>query len=56
MPISEKVADLILQNASAADIEEQCRKEGHWDLRQSALNKVRLGMTSIEEVLRVTSE
>lgn len=56
VPISEDVADLILRNASAADIEEQCRKEGHWDLRQSALNKVRQGMTSIEEVLRVTSE
>lgn len=56
VPISDKISELILKNASAAEIEEQCRKEGYWDLRQSALNKVRQGMTSIEEILRVTSE
>lgn len=56
VPISETLSDLILRNVSAAEIEEQCRKEGYNDLRQSALNKVRKGLTSIEEVLRVTSE
>ena len=47
---------MILHNASAAEIAEQCQKEGYWDLRQSALNKVRQGLTSIEEVLRVTTD
>ena len=56
VPISETLSELILQNASAADISEQCQKEGYWDLRQSALNKVRQGLTSIEEVLRVTTD
>lgn len=56
VPISETLSDLILRNAPAAEIEEQCRKEGYWDLRQSALNKVRQGMISIEEVLRVTTD
>lgn len=56
VPISEAISELILQNASAAEIEQQCQKEGYWDLRQSALHKVRLGLTSIEEVLRVTTD
>lgn len=56
VPISDELAELILQNASASEIEEQCHKEGYWDLRQSALNKVKQGITSIEEILRVTSD
>ncbi len=56
VPISESLGDLILQNASAADIAEQCRREGYFDLREAALNKVKQGLTSIEEVLRVTSD
>ena len=56
VPISETISELILQNAAASDIEEQCRREGYWDLRRSALNKVKQGITSIAEVLRVTSE
>ena len=56
VPISESLSEMILHNASAADIAEQCQKEGYWDLRQSALNKVRLGLTSIEEILRVTTD
>ncbi len=56
VPISETISELILQNAAASDIEEQCRREGYWDLRRSALNKVKQGIISIAEVLRVTSE
>lgn len=56
VPISDSISELILKNASASDIEEQCRREGYWDLRKAALNKVKQGMTSIEEVLRVTSD
>jgi len=56
VPISEPLSEMILHNASAAEIAEQCQKEGYWDLRQSALNKVRQGLTSIEEVLRVTTD
>ncbi len=56
VPISEALSDLILHNAPAAEIEAQCQKEGYWDLRQSALNKVKQGIISIEEVLRVTSD
>ncbi|MBR1374566.1 MAG: type IV-A pilus assembly ATPase PilB [Cardiobacteriaceae bacterium] len=56
VPISDSLSDLILKNASAAEIGEQCHREGYGDLRRSALNKVKMGLTSIEEVLRVTSD
>lgn len=56
VPISEAISELILRNAGAAEIAAQCQKEGYLDLRQSALNKVKQGIISIEEVLRVTSD
>lgn len=56
VPISESLGELILKNASAVEIAEQCQREGYPDLRQSALLKVKQGITSIEEVLRVTSD
>lgn len=56
VPISPEISELILKNASSAEIEAQCQKEGHWNLRQSALHKVRTGLISIEEVLRVTTD
>jgi type IV pilus assembly protein PilB len=38
------------------EISQQADAEGVLDLRASALNKVRLGITSIEEIDRVTIE
>ena len=37
-------------------IAEQAEKEGVWDLRRSALQKVKDGVTSLEEINRVTIE
>jgi type IV pilus assembly protein PilB len=36
------------------DIGDQAAKEGVWDLRRSGLEKVRSGLTSLEEVNSVT--
>jgi type IV pilus assembly protein PilB len=47
---------IILRDGSAMDIAEQSEKEGVRSLRASGLNKVKLGLTSIEEVLAVTNE
>ena len=41
---------------SAVDISDQAAKEGVWDLRRSGLEKVKSGMTSLEEVNSVTTE
>ena len=55
MPISEEIQRIILQDGSALDIAAQAEAEGVRSLRQSGLNKVKLGLTSLEEVLAVTN-
>ena len=55
MPISEDMQRLILADASALDIATQSETEGVRSLRQSGLSKVRLGLTSLEEVLACTN-
>ena len=55
MPISEDMQRLILADASAMQIAEQSQKDGVRSLRQSALHKVKTGMTSLEEVIAVTN-
>jgi type IV pilus assembly protein PilB len=56
MPISEEIQRIILRDGSSLDIEQQAQREGVRSLRQSGLSKVKLGMTSLEEVLAVTNE
>ncbi len=56
MPISEAINRLILEGGSAVAIAKQAKAEGISDLRESGLNKVRQGITSIEEIDRVTQE
>ncbi len=55
MPISEEIQRIILRDGSAMDIAEQAKNEGVRSLRQSGLHKVKLGLTSLEEVLAVTN-
>ena len=56
MPISEEIQRIILRDGSAMDIAAQSEKEGVRSLRQSGLSKVKLGLTSLEEVLACTNE
>ena len=56
MPISESIERIILQQGTTADIEDQARKEGVKTLRESGLQKVKQGMTSLEEILGCTNE
>lgn len=56
MPISEEIQRIILRDGSALEIAEQARAEGVRSLRDSALHKAKLGLTSLEEVLAVTNE
>ncbi|ODS92153.1 MAG: type IV-A pilus assembly ATPase PilB [Comamonas sp. SCN 65-56] len=56
MPISEEMQRIILRDGSALEIAAQARSEGVRSLRQSGLQKARLGLTSLEEVLAVTNE
>jgi type IV pilus assembly protein PilB len=56
MPISEEIQRIILRDGSALDIARQASAEGVRTLRQSGLQKVKQGLTSLEEVLAVTNE
>jgi len=56
MPISEEIQKIILRDGSAMDIAAQAEREGVRSLRQSGLQKVMQGLTSLEEVVGVTNE
>ena len=53
--ITEKIATIIMEGGNSLDVAEQCQKEGFNNLRQSGLIKAMNGITSLEEVNRVTS-
>ncbi|MDP4917905.1 MAG: type IV-A pilus assembly ATPase PilB [Haliea sp.] len=54
--VTPSIAQLILAQGNAMEISKQARLEGFPDLHQSALVKVLKGMTSLEEVSRVTTD
>jgi type IV pilus assembly protein PilB len=54
MPVSDATGRIILEGGNAVQIADQAEKEGHWSLRRSALEKVKDGVTSLEEINRVT--
>jgi type IV pilus assembly protein PilB len=56
MPITDAIQRIILAEGTSMDIAAQAQKEGVRDLRQSGLLKVRLGATTLEEVISVTNE
>ena len=56
MPISEEMGRIIMADGNAMELADQAQKEGIPDLRQSGLKKVKDGLTSLEEVNRVTKE
>lgn len=55
MPITEELQRIILRDGSALEIAEQAETEGVKSLRGAGLHKVKLGMTSLEEVLACTN-
>jgi type IV pilus assembly protein PilB len=54
MPVSDAMAELVLKDAGVAELARQAAQEGVMSLRQAAWGKVKLGQTSIEEVLAHT--
>src|SRR4051794_18404335 len=55
MPMSERVKEMAVAGASEAEIGHAAREEGMLTLREDGIAKVRAGLTSLEEVLRVTA-
>ena len=56
MPISDEMSRIIMDGGNAIQLADQARKEGIADLRVSGLRKVKQGVTSLEEVNRVTKD
>ena len=56
LPISENMRALILRGGNAMEMADLAKTEGINDLRASGLLKIRQGITSLEEIDRVTKE
>ncbi len=54
MPMTSKIKEMVLKNASAAELRNACRELGLKTLRRSALLKLMRGQTTIEEVLNAS--
>ncbi len=54
MPLKDELKDLILEGASAGELKKAAIKLGMKTLRMSGLTKIKEGITTIDEVLRVT--
>jgi len=55
MPMSEEIQRLTVKAASATIIMNQAKEEGLLTMKDDGFEKVRIGITSIEEVMRVVS-
>lgn len=55
MPFTDRFKEMVLQGCSTAELKQEMIREGIKTLRMSGLEKVSLGVTTIEEVVRVTT-
>lgn len=53
--MDEELKDLVLKNVSSGELRDVARKNGMRTLREDGFTKIGLGMTTIVEVMRVTS-
>jgi type IV pilus assembly protein PilB len=56
LPLSEEIGRLIMEGGNAIQLADQAKREGTADLRESGLKKVIAGVTSLEEINRVTKD
>ena len=56
MKVSPNISRIIMEDGNAIDIKDAAIKNGFRDLRRSGILKVLQGVTSIQEMMRVTSE
>ena len=56
MPVSEAMGRMIMENGNSIQIRDLAKSEGLQDLRASGLAKVKAGVTSLEEINRVTKD
>lgn len=56
LPVTAKIASMVLENADSATIEKEAIMEGMITMKQDGYSKVLQGITTVEEVLRVAQE
>lgn len=56
MPMTERIAKIVLSGGNSMQIAEESARSGFNDLRRSALLKAKAGMTSLAEINRVTKD
>jgi type IV pilus assembly protein PilB len=56
MELDEEIREMVMIGASTSELRQKAKEKGMLTLRQSGLEKIKLGITSIEEVLRETSK
>jgi type IV pilus assembly protein PilB len=54
MPMREEIKEMILNGANTTEIKRESMRIGIKTMRQSGLTKLKEGVTSFEEVLRIT--
>jgi type IV pilus assembly protein PilB len=55
MRMSDRIKEMVVTGASEAEISTVAREEGMLTLREDGVGKTRAGLTSLEEVIRVTT-
>ena len=50
-----RVKKTILENSDDASIKKQCLKENMFTLRRDGINKILYGLTTVEEILSITT-
>lgn len=55
LPISKSISQMIMEQRSTLEIEHQARLQGMQTLRESGIKKLLCGITSLEEINRVTN-
>jgi general secretion pathway protein E len=56
LPMTDSIRRLVMERADASRIEKQAVEEGMLTLYQEGVSKVRSGVTTAEEILRVTQD
>ena len=56
MDLNEEIRDLIMSNADATKLTDAARRNGMRNLREDGWEKIAKGVTTVEEVMRVTQE
>lgn len=54
--VSKEIGQIIMSGGNALDVAKQSAIEGNWTLREAGLNKIRAGVTTINEIMKITKD